>query len=94
IEKAEISHLEEELVQLSGKSSLVVPNKNSLLIYFVWIKKSYNPDNFLAQLKSIWKTENKFEIQVVGQNLFLISFEDEEDLELILEGCHGYFEDN
>lgn len=37
-------------------------------------------------MKSIWKTRKKFEIQVAGQNLFLISFEDKGDLESILEG--------
>ncbi|KAK5833590.1 hypothetical protein PVK06_017438 [Gossypium arboreum] len=36
--------------------------------------------------RSIWKTRKKFEIQVVGQILFLISFENEDDLETILEG--------
>lgn len=52
----------------------------------VWTKKSYNLDSFYAKLRSIWKTWKKFEIQVVRHNLFLISFESEEDLELILEG--------
>ncbi|KAH1039717.1 hypothetical protein J1N35_041460 [Gossypium stocksii] len=37
-------------------------------------------------MKSIWKTKKKFEIHVVGQNLFIITFEDGEDLEQILEG--------
>ncbi|MBA0853217.1 hypothetical protein Goshw_014974, partial [Gossypium schwendimanii] len=37
-------------------------------------------------MKDIWKTRKKFEIQMVGQNLFLIVFELEEDLEMILEG--------
>ncbi|MBA0600344.1 hypothetical protein Gorai_006532, partial [Gossypium raimondii] len=49
-------------------------------------RKSYNPDSFRAQLKSIWKIRKKFEIQVAGQNLFLISFENDDDLEMILEG--------
>lgn len=34
---------------------------------------------------SIWKTRKKFEITLVGQNLFLILFENEEDLEFIME---------
>ncbi|MBA0816884.1 hypothetical protein Gohar_001500 [Gossypium harknessii] len=37
-------------------------------------------------MKSIWKTKKKFEIQTAGQNLFLIVFELEEYLELIMEG--------
>ncbi|MBA0634173.1 hypothetical protein Godav_025534, partial [Gossypium davidsonii] len=37
-------------------------------------------------MRSIWRTKKKFEIQRVGQNLFLIVFELEEDLESILEG--------
>ncbi|MFQ6650879.1 hypothetical protein Gotur_022287, partial [Gossypium turneri] len=37
-------------------------------------------------MKSIWKTKKKFEIQMAGQNLFLIVFELEEYLELIMEG--------
>ncbi|MBA0876139.1 hypothetical protein Goshw_026519 [Gossypium schwendimanii] len=37
-------------------------------------------------MKGIWKTRKKFEIQMVGQNLLLIVFELEENLETILEG--------
>ncbi|MBA0789188.1 hypothetical protein Gotri_026225, partial [Gossypium trilobum] len=37
-------------------------------------------------MRSIWKARKKFEIQMVGQNLFLIIFELVEDLEMILEG--------
>ncbi|PPD80427.1 hypothetical protein GOBAR_DD22633 [Gossypium barbadense] len=70
----EISLLAEELVQLSVKGSMVAP------------KKLYNTDNFRAHMKGIWKTRKKFEIHVAGQNLFLIIFETEDDLELILEG--------
>lgn len=56
------------------------------LLCMVWTKKLYNLDNFRAQLKIIWKTRKKFEIQVARQNLFMVLFEDEEDLETILEG--------
>ncbi|XP_052478479.1 uncharacterized protein LOC128034005 [Gossypium raimondii] len=42
-------------------------------------------------MKSIWKTRKKFEIQMVGQNLFLIGFELADDLELILEGMPWFF---
>ncbi|MBA0581089.1 hypothetical protein Gorai_023280, partial [Gossypium raimondii] len=59
----EISLLEEELVQLTLKSSQVVPNENPTLICSFWTQKSYNPDSFRAQLKSIWKPKKKFEIQ-------------------------------
>ncbi|MBA0576851.1 hypothetical protein Golob_027514, partial [Gossypium lobatum] len=52
----------------------------------VWTKKLYNPESFRAHMKGIWKTRKKFEIQMVGQNLFLIVFELAEDLEMILEG--------
>ncbi|MBA0608505.1 hypothetical protein Godav_020718, partial [Gossypium davidsonii] len=36
--------------------------------------------NLSVQLKSIWNMTRKFEIKVVGQNLFLIPFGSEEDL--------------
>ncbi|KAG8483158.1 hypothetical protein CXB51_022103 [Gossypium anomalum] len=44
-----------------------------------------------AQLGSIWKTRKKIEILIVGQNLFSISFEDEEDPEQIMEGRLWFF---
>ncbi|MFQ6626619.1 hypothetical protein Gotur_005986 [Gossypium turneri] len=37
-------------------------------------------------MKSIWKIKKKFEIQLIGQNLFMIVFDLEEDLETIMEG--------
>ncbi|KAK5835560.1 hypothetical protein PVK06_011252 [Gossypium arboreum] len=43
-------------------------------------KKSYNPDGFRAQVRSIWKMKRKFEIHTAGQNLFQISFEDEDNI--------------
>ncbi|MFQ6644988.1 hypothetical protein Gotur_020351 [Gossypium turneri] len=82
----EIFLLVEELIQLSVKSSMVEPNGKPSLICSIWTKKSYNQDSFKAQMKSIWKTKEKFEIQLVGQNLFLIMFESEEDLETVMEG--------
>lgn len=42
-------------------------------------------------MRSIWKTKKKFEIKVAGQNLFLISFEDENDLETVMEGSPWLF---
>ncbi|MBA0600366.1 hypothetical protein Gorai_006554, partial [Gossypium raimondii] len=91
LEKDEISFLEEELVQLTVKSSMVVPSENLTLLCLIWTKKSYNPDSFRAQMKIIWKTRKNFEIQVVGQNLFLIVFETEEDLEMVMEGWPWLF---
>ncbi|KAH1047721.1 hypothetical protein J1N35_038505 [Gossypium stocksii] len=82
----EISLLAEELIQLSVKGSMVVPSPKPTLICTVWTKKLYNPESFRAQMKSIWKTWKKFEIQKLGQNLFLIVFELEEDLKTIIEG--------
>ncbi|MBA0754182.1 hypothetical protein Gogos_005485 [Gossypium gossypioides] len=81
----EISLLAEELIQLSVKGSMVVPNSKPTLICTVWTEKLYNPESFRAQMKSIWKTRKKFEIQMVGQNLFLIVFDLEEDLDTIME---------
>ncbi|MBA0789187.1 hypothetical protein Gotri_026225, partial [Gossypium trilobum] len=43
-------------------------------------------------MRSIWKARKKFEIQMVGQNLFLIIFELVEDLEMILEGRPWLFQ--
>lgn len=37
-------------------------------------------------MKCIWKTKRKFDIRVVGPNLFIVEFEDLDDLESILEG--------
>ncbi|KAA3460895.1 BEACH domain-containing lvsC [Gossypium australe] len=82
----EISLLAEELIQLSIKRSLVVPNVKPTLLCSVWTKKYFNPESFRAQLKSIWKTKKKFEILMEGQNLFSIVFDLEEDLESIMEG--------
>ncbi|MBA0880339.1 hypothetical protein Goshw_004512 [Gossypium schwendimanii] len=65
---------------------MVEPNEKPNLICTIWTEKSYNPDSFKAQMKSIWKTKRKFEIQSVGQNLFMIVFELEEDLETVMEG--------
>ncbi|KAK5812430.1 hypothetical protein PVK06_027860 [Gossypium arboreum] len=84
-EKNEIALLEEELIQLTVKNSLVTPSENLTLICSICTKKTYNPDSLRAQLRSIWKTKKKFEILIAGQNLFTISFKDEEDLEQILE---------
>ncbi|MFQ6622534.1 hypothetical protein Gotur_003108, partial [Gossypium turneri] len=82
----EISLLAEELIQLSVKASMVEPSEKPTLICSIWTEKSYNPDSFKAQMRSIWKIKKKFEIQLVGQNLFMIVFDLEEDLETILEG--------
>ncbi|MBA0769047.1 hypothetical protein Gotri_017815, partial [Gossypium trilobum] len=87
----EISLLAEELVMLSVKGSRVVPSSKPTLICTVWTKKLYNPDSFRAHMKSIWKTRRKFEIQMVGQNLFSIFFKLADDLELILEGRPWFF---
>lgn len=90
----EIGLLAEELVQLLVKGSLVVPSSKPTLICTIWTGKLYNPDSFRANMKSLWKTRKKFEIRWVGQNLFLINFEMEEDLELILEGRPWLFRKN
>ncbi|MBA0692412.1 hypothetical protein Goari_009978, partial [Gossypium aridum] len=57
VERHEISLLEEELVQLTAKSSKVIPGDSPTLL-----------------------------CSVAGQSLFLISFDSEDDLELVLEG--------
>ncbi|KAL1120787.1 hypothetical protein V6Z11_D01G187700 [Gossypium hirsutum] len=84
--RGEISLLAEELIQLSVKGSLVVPSEKPTLICTIRTKKLYSPKSFKVQMRSIWKTRKKFEILMVGQNLFLIEFELEEDLETIMEG--------
>ncbi|KAH1063846.1 hypothetical protein J1N35_028833 [Gossypium stocksii] len=65
-EKNKVALLEEELIQLTVKSSLVTPSENRTLIYSVWTKKTYNPDSLRVQLRSIWKTKKKFEIVITG----------------------------
>lgn len=66
-EGEEISLLAEELIQSSVKSSMIVPSEKPTLLCTIWTKKSYNPDSFRAQIKSIWKTRKKFKIQLAGQ---------------------------
>ncbi|PPD77671.1 hypothetical protein GOBAR_DD25408 [Gossypium barbadense] len=82
----DIALLTEDLIQLSIKSSMVEPSNNFSLICSVWTNKPYNQDSFKVHMRSIWKTKKKFVIQVAGQNLFLIAFQLEEDLETVLEG--------
>lgn len=91
IERDEVSVLGDELIYLSVKCSKVVPAKKPLLICSFWTKKSFNPDNLRAQLKIIWKTKKKFEIKLAGQNLFLITFENVDDLEFVLEDSPWHF---
>ncbi|MBA0624394.1 hypothetical protein Godav_009763, partial [Gossypium davidsonii] len=62
MERHEISLLEEELVQLTAKSSKVILGDSPTLL-----------------------------CSVAGQSLFLISFDSEDDLELVLEGRHWLF---
>ncbi|KAA3479552.1 reverse transcriptase [Gossypium australe] len=66
LKETEVSLLAEELIQLSVKSSKVDSNGKPALICTVWTKKTFNPDSFCAQMKSIWKTKGKFEIQLAG----------------------------
>ncbi|KAK5776792.1 hypothetical protein PVK06_044757 [Gossypium arboreum] len=66
----EIALLKEELIQLTVKSSLVVPSENLTLICLVWTRKTYNLDSLRAQLRSIWKTKKKFEILVAVGSTF------------------------
>ncbi|KAL1185661.1 hypothetical protein V6Z11_A01G127900 [Gossypium hirsutum] len=87
----EIALLEEELIHLSVKSSIVDPFEKPTLICSVWTRKNYNLDSLRAQVRSIWKTKKKFEIMIAGQNLFKIVFEDEEDLEQIMNGRPWFF---
>lgn len=37
-------------------------------------------------MKYLWKIKKKFKIRLVGPNLFMIEFDDADDLKLILEG--------
>lgn len=71
---------------MTVKNSLVFPSDNLSLLCSLWTRKMFNPDHLRAQLKSIWKTERRFEFEKVGQNLFLLIFYLEEDLELVMEG--------
>ncbi|KAK5784082.1 hypothetical protein PVK06_038600 [Gossypium arboreum] len=87
----EISLLADELIQLTVKSSFVTPKSQFSLLCSVWTKKNYNSDSLCTQLRSIWKTRRKFGINAEGQNLFQIYFEDEDDLEMILDGRPWYF---
>ncbi|MBA0880329.1 hypothetical protein Goshw_001945 [Gossypium schwendimanii] len=87
----EISLLAEELIQLSVKESMVVPTDKLTLICTIWTEKFYNLESFKAQMKNIWKTKKNFEITTVGQNLFLLEFDLDEDLEAIMEGRPWFF---
>ncbi|KAH1073096.1 hypothetical protein J1N35_025424 [Gossypium stocksii] len=50
-EGEKISLLAEELIQLSVKSSTIIPSEKPTLLCSIWIKKSYNPDSFRAHMK-------------------------------------------
>ncbi|PPS14613.1 hypothetical protein GOBAR_AA05992 [Gossypium barbadense] len=47
-DRNEINLLEEELIQLTVKSSLVTPSENPTLLCPVWTRKSHNPDSLLG----------------------------------------------
>lgn len=87
----EISLLEEELVQLSVKSSAIIPEGKLSLLCTVWTKKTFNLDSFRAQMKSVWKTSKKFDIDMVGQNLFLVFSDNEMYMEHIMEEGSWFF---
>lgn len=72
--RKEVSLLEEELIQLFVKSSVVRPPNKPTLLCTLWTKKIYNPNSFRAQMRSIWKTKKKFDFQIAKQNLFMIVF--------------------
>lgn len=76
-----VSLLKEELIRLFVKRSKVIPCEKPTLICTIWTIKSYNLDSIRAQMRSIWKTKKKFDIQVIGSNLFKIFFKSEDDLE-------------
>lgn len=57
----------------------------------VWTRKKYNPESLCAQLLSIWKVKKKVDFQWLGQNLYKLVFDLEDDLELILEGRPWFF---
>lgn len=84
MEKKDIDMLEEEMMRLSVKRSLLKPLSKATLVCTFWTKKPYNLDNLRAQLKSIWKTRKKFEIKITGKNLFIILFNEEDDMEFVL----------
>lgn len=53
-DRKEIAFLEEELIHLSVKSSVVDPSEKPTLICSVWKRKNYNPDSLRAQVRSIF----------------------------------------
>lgn len=73
---------------------MVVPGASPTLICTIWTTKLYNLESFRAQMKSIWKTRKKFEIQMAGQNLFQIVFDLKEDLDTVMERRPWLFRKN
>lgn len=67
IEKDDLSLLEEELIQLTVRNTLVVIDKKPTLVCKVWIKKTCNPNSFRAQVKSIWKTQKKLKLKQLAK---------------------------
>lgn len=55
----EVSLIEKELIQLSIRSSRIIPTGKPTLICSVWSKRAYNPNSFRAQMESIWKTKKE-----------------------------------
>ncbi|KAH1056825.1 hypothetical protein J1N35_034890 [Gossypium stocksii] len=48
---------------------MAVPSTKPTLICTIWTEKLYNLESFRAQMKIIWKTRKKFEIQMIGSCL-------------------------
>lgn len=91
MEEGEVALLEEEMVKLSVRSSKISPRVKPTLLCYVWSCKTYNSNSFQAQMRSIWKTSKKVDFHMAGANLFLLLFDNEEDLESILEGRPWFF---
>lgn len=91
MENDDVSLLVEELVKLSVKSSKLVPSGAATLLCTIWTRKTYNLNTLKVQLRSLWKTKQKFDVKEAGSNMFLIHFESEEDIEVVLEGWAWLF---
>lgn len=56
--------LEEEMMKLSVKRSLVVPPIKATLVCSIWTKRSYSPDGVKAQLNKLRLTNSPFWVKI------------------------------
>lgn len=66
----------------------------SCLLGKLMLRRSYDKGAFMAMVKAVWRMERKLEITEVARDIFLLSFRNEGDRDLVLEGQLKKVENN